>query len=355
MRPKSLDFLRTLLETPSPSGGEAAGQRVWLDYVGEFADETGSDAYGNAWAILNPKGSPRILVVGHSDEIAFQIQYISEEGFLYFAPVGGPDPALARGQRVHIHHDGKKTLGVIGSLAVHMQDRDKKPEIPAWHDLFIDIGAKDRKDAEKRASVGDLVTYTVGFEQLNGDIYTARGCDNRVGTFVAAETLRLASELKAIDCCLIAVSTIQEENGLYGASMIGYSLQPDAALVVDVGHSTDMPLANAKRFGDVKLGKGPVLNRGSVNHPVLVDRLAKVAKAKKVPHQLGIDSRWSGTDADAIFRQRGGVPTAALAVPNRYMHSPIEVIDIGDLVTLSEWLRDFTASVKEGEKFKVKI
>ncbi|HEY8965415.1 MAG TPA: M20/M25/M40 family metallo-hydrolase [Candidatus Methylacidiphilales bacterium] len=356
MRPKSLEFLRNLLETPSPSSGEAAGQRVWLDYVSEFADETGSDAYGNSWAILNPQGSPRILVVGHSDEIAFQIQYISEEGFIYFAPVGGPDPALARGQRVHIHHEGKKTLGVIGSLAVHMQERDKKPEVPAWHDLFIDIGAKNRKEAEKRAAVGDLITYTVGFEQLSGDVYTARACDNRVGTFVASETLRLASEAKGkLNACLIAVSTIQEENGLYGASMVGYSLRPDAAVVVDVGHATDMPLANAKRFGDIKLGKGPILNRGSVNHPVLVDRLAKAAKAKKIDIQHSIDSRWSGTDADAIFRQRGGVPTAALGIPNRYMHSPIEVIDLGDLVTLSEWLAHFAAGVKAGEDFKVKI
>ena len=354
MKPKSLDFLRRLLETPSPSSGEAAGQRVWLDYVGQFADETGSDAYGNAWAILNPKGKTRIMVAGHSDEIAFQIQYISDDGFLYFQPVGGPDVALARGQRVHIHHEGKKVLGVIGSLAIHMQDRDKK-ESPAWHDLFIDIGAKDKKEALKRVAVGDLATYTVGFEQLYGDVYAARGCDNRVGTFVAAETLRLAAEAKDLEVCLIAVSTIQEENGLYGASMVGYSIHPDAALIVDVCQATDIPPANKKHFGDVSLGGGPALNRGSVNHPVLVDRLAQVAKKKKIKYQLGIDSRWSGTDADAVFRQRGGIPTAALGIPNRYMHSPIETIHLGDLEVLADWLHHFVRSVGSKETFKVAI
>ncbi|MDE1169611.1 MAG: M20/M25/M40 family metallo-hydrolase [Verrucomicrobium sp.] len=356
MKPKSLEFLGRLLNTPSPSSGEAAGQRVWLDYVTPYADEVGTDAYGNAWAILNPKGTPRIMVGGHADEIAFQIQYISEEGFLYFAPVGGPDPALARGQRVEIHHEGKRVLGVIGSLAIHMQDRSKKAEAPEWHDLFIDIGAADKKDAEKRVSVGDLITYTVGFEQLNGEVYVARGCDNRVGTFVAAETLRLCAERKGkLDACLIAVSTVQEENGLYGASMVGYSINPDAALVVDVCQATDIPITSKKRFGDIRLGKGPALNRGSVNHPVLVDRLAQVAKKRKLKHQWGIDSRWSGTDADAIFKQRGGIPVAALGIPNRYMHSPIEAIHLGDLETLAELLHQFVADVSSKDRFKVKI
>jgi len=355
MKTKPFEFLRRLLETPSPSSGEAAGQRVWLDYVTPFADEVGSDAYGNCWAILNPKGSPRILVGGHADEIAFQVQYVSDDGFLYFAPVGGPDPALARGQRVYIHHGKDRVLGVIGSLAVHMQERDKKPEVPAWHDLFIDIGAQDKKEALKRVAVGDLITYTVGFEQLAGDIYVARGCDNRVGTWVAAETLRRCSEGGKLDACLIAVSTVQEENGLYGASMVGYSLQPDAAVIVDVCQATDIPVTNKKRFGEMKLGAGPALNRGSVNHPVLVDRLAAVARKKKIGHQWGIDSRWSGTDADAVFKQRGGIPTAALGIPNRYMHSPIEAIHLGDLDALAEWLRHFVGDIAEGEKFKVSI
>jgi putative aminopeptidase FrvX len=237
-----------------------------------------------------------------------------------------------------------------------MQDRGKKPEIPEWHDLFIDIGARNKKEAEARVSVGDLVTYTVGCEPLFKDIWIARACDNRIGTFVAAEVLRLcAAQRKKLNACVVAASTIQEENGLYGAAMLGYSVQTDVALVVDVGQATDIPITNKKRFGDSRLGKGPLLNRGSVNHPVVIERLAAIAKKKKISYQPGTDSRWSGTDADAIFLQRGGIPCAALGVPNRYMHTPIEAIHLGDLVTLAEWLAAFALDLKTGERFKVKI
>lgn len=355
MRAESLQFLQRLLNTPSPSSAEAPGQRVWIDYVQEFADEIQTDTYGNALAILNPKGSPKILIGGHADELAFIIQYIDEQGFLYFQPVGGHDIALPRGQRVHIHHEGQLVLGVIGSLAVHMQERDKKAELPVWHDLFIDIGAGNQKEALKKVAVGDLVTYTVGCEMLSEDLVVARGCDNRVGTFTAAETLRLCASQKKLDACLIAASTIQEENGLYGAAMVGYSVKPDVALIVDVTHATDIPIANKKRFGDVKLGLGPTLSRGSVNHSVVVQRLAEVAKKKKFKFQYNTDPRWSGTDADEIFRARGGIATATLGVPNRYMHTPVEMVHLGDLQGLSEWLAAFVSDLKKGESFKVRI
>jgi putative aminopeptidase FrvX len=355
MREESLKFLQTLLQTPSPSSAEAAGQRVWLDYVKKYADRVETDAYGNAQAVINPNGSPRIVIVGHADEIGYQVQYIDSEGFIYFSAVGGPDHALARGQRVHVHTAKGPVLGVIGSLAVHMQDRGKESKVPDQHELFIDIGAKDKKDAEKRVTVGDLITYTVGCEPLHGDIWVARACDNRIGTFVAAEVLRLVAEKKKVNPCVIAASTIQEENGLYGAKMIGYSAQPDLALVIDVGQATDIPIANKKRFGEVALGQGPILSKGSVNHPVLVARLEEVAKKQKIKFQRGIDPRWSGTDADGIFWQRGGIPTVALGVPNRYMHTPVEAIHLGDLENLSRWLTALILDLRLGEKFKVKI
>lgn len=355
MRPASLEFLQELLDTPSPSSAEAAGQRVWLDYVKKFADRVETDSYGNALAFINPNGSPRIMVCGHADEIAFQVQYIDSDGFIYFAPVGGPDPALARGQRVHIHTAKGKVLGVIGSLAIHMQDRGKKAEVPEWHDMFIDIGAANKKEAEQRVSVGDLITYTVSCQQLNGDIWIARACDNRIGTFVAAETLRLCAEAKKLNACVIAASTIQEENGLYGAAMVGYSMKPDVALVVDVGQATDIPITNKKRFGDAALGKGPLLSRGSINHPAVVNRLVDVAKRKKITYQPAIDPRASGTDADSIFLQRGGIPTVSIGVPNRYMHTPVEAIHLGDLESLAKWLSAFAIDLQSGEKFKVKI
>jgi endoglucanase len=355
MRPESLAFLTTLLNTPTPSSDEAKGQRVWLDYVKPFADELETDTYGNALAILNPKGSPKIMVEGHADEIAFQIQYIDEDGFIYFSGVGGHDPGLARGQRVHIHGRNGPVLGVIGALAIHMQ-AGKKQEYPELHELFIDIGAANRRDAEKRVAVGDLITYIVGWQQLNGEIYIARACDNRIGTFVAAEVLRLCKKAgKKLKAQVVAASAIGEENGLYGAEMIGYSVKPDAALVIDVGQATDIPITNKKRFGDIKLGKGPILSKGSVNHPVLIKRLEDVAAENKIAFQRGTDPRRSGTDADAIFLQRGGIATAAIGVPNRYMHTPVEAVHLGDLENLAEWLTAFILDLKPGETFKVKI
>ena len=356
MRSESLDFLTTLLNTPTPSGEEARGQRVWLDYLKPFADKTETDTYGNATAVLNPGGSPKIMIEGHADEIAFQIQYIDDDGFIWFSGVGGHDASLARGQRVHIHARGGQVLGVIGALAIHMQDRGKRADVPELHELFIDIGAADRKEAEQRVAVGDFVTYIVGWQQLAGDIYIARACDNRIGTFVAAEVLRLCAKAgKKLKACVVAASAIGEENGLYGAQMLGYSVRPDAALVIDVAQATDLPITNKKRFGDTKLGRGPILSRGSVNHPVLVQRLEEVAVKNKITFQRGIDPRRSGTDADAIFLQRGGIATAAVGIPNRYMHTPVEAVHLNDLVVLAEWITAFILDLKTGESFKVKV
>lgn len=355
MRMPSQDFLARLLNTPSPSSAETRGQRVWLDYVSTYAHRTETDAYGNALAIVNPDGFPKIMIVGHADEIGFQIVHIDDDGFLSFATVGGSDPALARGQRVHIHTAGGPVLGVIGQTAIHMQEEDDRKKVPRWHEMFIDIGAKSRDEAEKRVRVGDLATYAVGAEPLAGDLWVARAHDNRIGTFVAAETLRLCAEASKLSASVIAASSVQEENGLYGATMLGYSVKPDVALVVDVGHATDTPGTNKKRFGQVKLGAGPILNRGSVNHPVVVDRLERVARQHQLPWQAGVDPRWSGTDGDAIFLQRGGIPTAVIGVPNRYMHTPVEMVSLTDLERLAEWLAAFCLEVTPEDSFKVKI
>src|SRR5579871_2633410 len=203
MRAESLRFLTDLLNTPTPSSEEAKGQRVWLDYLAPYAEKLETDTYGNAIAVLNAEGSPKIMVEGHADEIAFQVQYIDDDGFLYFSGVGGHDPGLARGQRVHVHGRQGPVLGVIGALAIHMQERGKPPAYPELSDLFIDIGSASRKEAEKRVQVGDLITYIVGWQQLAGEVYIARACDNRIGTFVAAEVLRLCAQLKKLKACVV--------------------------------------------------------------------------------------------------------------------------------------------------------
>ncbi len=355
MQPSSLEFLKSLLNTVSVTSQEHPAQRVWLDYVTQFADRVETDAYGNAFAYLNEGGSPKIMVTGHSDEIGFMVQNISEDGFIYFTGVGGVDHTLVRGQRMQIQTKQGPILGVTGTLAPHMQDRGKDPEVPKLHDCFLDIGVKNKKEAEKLVRVGDVITFVDSFEILRGDIAVARGCDNRIGIFAAAEALRLLKKEKKLNACVVAVSTVQEEIGLHGASMVGYSVHPDAALVADVGQATDIPVVNKNRFGNVKLGKGPIIGRGSANHPVVVERLEEVARKAKIPLQYSTDPRGTGTDADAIFLQRGGIPSVSLGLPNRYMHSPVEMIHLGDLEQLARLMAGFCLGAKKNEKFRVKI
>lgn len=355
MNSSSLEFLKSLLNTVSVTSQEHRVQRVWLDHIRHFADRVETDAYGNCFAYLNEKGSPKIMVTGHSDEIGFMVQHISDEGFIYFSGVGGVDPALVRGQRMYVQAKQGPVLGVTGTLAPHMQDRGKDPEVPKLHECFIDIGAKNKKDAEKWIRVGDVITFADQFEVLRDDFAVARGCDNRIGIFAAAEVLRLLRPGKKLNPCVIAVSTVQEEIGLHGASMVGYRVHPEVALVMDVGQATDIPITNKNRFGDVRLGKGPILGRGSANHPVVVERLETIARKKKLPIQFSTDPRGTGTDADAIFLQRGGIPSASIGLPNRYMHSPVEVIHLGDLEKLALLAAAFCADVKKGEKFVVKV
>ncbi len=355
MQSSSLEFLKSLLNTVSVTSQEHPAQRVWLNYAKSFADRVESDAYGNCFAYVNEGGSPKIMVTGHSDEVGFMVQHISDEGFIYFTGVGGVDPALVRGQRMHVQTRHGPLLGITGTLAPHMQDRGKEAEVPKLHECFLDIGAKNKKEAEKRVRVGNVITFADGFEILHDDFAVARGCDNRIGIFAAAEVLRLLRHEKKLHPCVVAVSTVQEEIGLHGASMVGYSVHPDVALVMDVGQATDIPIVNKNRFGDVKLGKGPILGRGSANHPVVVDRLEEVAREKKLPIQFSTDPRGTGTDADAIFLQRGGIPAASIGLPNRYMHSPVEVIHLGDLEKLTLLATAFCADVKKGEKFVVKV
>ena len=353
------EFLKSLLNTPSPSGFETHGQKVWVDYVRQFADSVEIDSYGNAFATLNPasgKGDPTVFLSGHVDELGLMVSHISDEGFLYFKGIGGVDKALIRGQRVTVHGSDGPIPGVTGLLAIHMQEPDDRNKVPEIHAMHIDIGVSSRKEAEKLVRVGDPVTYTAEFQELAGGRFAARGCDNRIGAWAAAEALRLIFLKKdQLEAKVVAVSTIQEENGLYGASMAGYSVHPDVALVVDVTHATDIPNCSKTKHGEVIMGNGPVLSLGSVNHPVVNERLRQVAKKADIPLQAEANPRWSGTDADAIFKQKGGIPTVSIGVPNRYMHSPVEIIQFSDLEQTAELLAVFTLGAKKGERFGVTL
>ncbi|MFN7138389.1 MAG: M42 family metallopeptidase [Limisphaerales bacterium] len=356
MREQSLQFLETLVNTPSPSGHEYRGQRIWLDYVKKYADETFSDAYGNCVAVLNKGGSPRIMLAGHADEIGMTVNYVNEEGFIYFRKLGGVDPAILRGMRVNIHTRNGTVRGVIGNVAPHLTRQEGERKVPKIEDLFIDIGVQNKKEAFEIVQIGDPITLHHYFEKFRGDLAIARAFDNRIGTFAVAETLRLIKESKQkINAEILAVSNIMEEVGLLGARQIAYSLHPDAALVVDVTHATDYPGINKQAHGEVKMGKGPTITHGGCNHPEMVKRLEEVASKKKISLQHETMSATSGTDTDVIFWTRGGIPSALISLPNRYMHSPVEVVSLKDLEQISELMAGFSLSVKKGEKFKVQI
>jgi len=356
MRAESLNFLRTLLNTPSPSGFETRGQRVWLDYVKRFAEATETDAYGNAVAWLNKGGSPRLMLAAHADEIAMTVNFINEQGFLYVRKVGGIDPAITRAQRVTIHSRHGPVRGVVGNVAPHLMKLERKPKLPKIHDLFIDIGVSSRKEAEKAVRVGDPITLADEFEPLRGDLAVARAFDNRIGTFAVAEALRLLREDKRkLNAEICAVSNVQEEVGCLGARQIAYTLKPDVALVVDVTHATDYPTVSQAQHGDIKVGRGPALTHGGANHAEVVARLEKVAAQHKVPLQHEAISSTSGTDTDVIFWTRGGIPSGLISLPNRYMHSPVEVVSLKDLEQIPQLMSAFALSLKRGEQFKVKV
>lgn len=356
MRNESLEFLRRLINTPSPVGHEARGQRVWLDYARQFADETFSDTYGNCVAVLNKGGSPRVMLAGHADEIAMAVNYINDEGFIYVRKMGGVDAAITKAQRVTIHTRNGPVKGVVGNVAPHLMKEEKEPKPPKIHDLFIDIGVSSRKDAEKLVQVGNPITLVDEFDLLRNDLAVARAFDNRIGTFAVIEALRLLKEGKGkVQAEVCAVSNVQEEVGLFGARQIAYSLKPDVAVVVDVTHATDYPTINKPQHGDIKVGKGPTITHGGCNHPEVVARLEQVGRNKKIPLQHEAISSTSGTDTDGIFWTRGGIASALVSLPNRYMHSPVEVVSLKDLGMIPELLAAFAASLKNGEEFKVKI
>jgi endoglucanase len=270
--------------------------------------------------------------------------------------MGGVDAAIMKAQRVFIHTRQGPVKGVVGNVAPHLMKDEKESKAPKIHDVFVDIGAAGRKAAQSRVRIGDPVTLVDEFDLLHGDLAVARAFDNRIGTFAVIEALRLlkesAGKLKAEVC---AVSNVQEEVGLLGARQIAYTLKPDVAVVVDVTHATDYPNVSKAQHGDVRLGGGPTLTHGGCNHPEVVARLESVAKARKIPLQHEAMSNSSGTDTDVIFWTRGGIASALVSLPNRYMHSPVEMIHLKDLEKIPELLAAFARSLAKGEQFKVRI
>jgi putative aminopeptidase FrvX len=345
-------FLLDLLATATPSGFETAGQRVWVEYVSAFADEVHTDAYGNAVAVYEG-GDFELALTGHGDEIGMMVRDITDDGFLKLHRIGGSDRTVARGQHITVHAADGPVHGVIGQTAIHLRKADDD-QINDINELYVDIGVDESQEAEELVEVGDPVTFASGVHALQGTRLSARGMDNRIGIWAAAEALRRAAEREA-DCTVYAVSTVMEEVGLKGAKMVGFDLDPDAAIAADVTHATDTPESPSTKGSGIELGAGPVIARGSTNHPKLVEAVRTVAAAADIDYQLQATGSFTGTDADAFFTTKGGIPALNVGLPNRYMHTPVEVIDTDDLDALADLMAEAAVRAAEFAPYEIDL
>ena len=332
LSPSSLAFLKRLLDTPAPSGFEGPAARAWREEASSFAERVTTDVAGNSLAEVNPNGSPTIMLDGHIDEIGVIVQYIDDEGFIYPGPIGGWDPQVLVGQRIRFLGRGGDVLGVVGKKPIHLIKPADRDHASKMTDLWVDIGAANRAEAEARLSVGDpgvIDSKTIDFP--NNRI-VSRSIDDRIGAFVVLEALRRYAQNPG-PARVVAAATTQEEIAWHGggALICTNCLNPQMAIVVDVTFATDHPSVEKKELGDHRVGGGPVLSRGGVISPVVFELLRTTADGQKIKHSLHAAGRDTATNADAIHIAREGVATGLVSVPNRYMHSPNELVSLDDL------------------------
>jgi endoglucanase len=346
---QSFNFLKRLLDTPGPSGYEAAAARVWRTEAERFADRVTADVSGNSIAWLSEKGQPRVMLAGHIDEIGVMITHIDDDGFLYFEGIGGWDGQVLVAQRIRILTSKGPVIGVVGKKPIHLIKGEEKEKASKTTDLWIDIGAgKKAAVVERGVRVGDAGVIDGQMIELQDGIIASRSIDNRIGAFVVLEALRLLSEDRPA-ACVAAVATAQEEIGYFGggARTAAYQIDPQVALVVDVTFATDAPGIEKKELGDHKLGGGPVLARGAAAHPVVFDRLVHAAEGASIPFTITASPKYTSTDADAIYLSRAGVATGLISVPNRYMHSPNEMVSLSDLEHAARLIAAFVREIAE--------
>jgi putative aminopeptidase FrvX len=350
MRDASYEFLKNLLSTPGPSGYEGAAAKVWRAEAGEFAEVRG-DRMGNSFATLKGGGTPRIMLAGHIDEIGLMITHVEEGGLLRFQGVGGWDPQVLVGQRVLVQTDNGEVPGVIGKKAIHVMEADERKKVSEIKSLWIDIGAKDGEEAKEKVRVGDVTVVDQDVLELPNGRVASRSLDNRMGAFVVLEALRLLSEEENFAAEVVAVASVQEEIGLYGARGAAFGLDPDAAIAVDVTHATDTPGIPKNEHGDHSLGSGPVITRAANLSPVVTDGLIETAESEGIAYTLEADSRSTSTDADAIQFTRAGIATGLVSAPNRYMHSPNEIVALEDLENCARLIAAYVKGLKKDMDF----
>jgi endoglucanase len=349
MRQQSFDFLRNILKSPSPSGYEQPVQKLWREYVSQYAPAR-ADSHGNAIGTMNESGTPRIMFAGHCDELGFLIRYIDDKGFLYFGPIGGFDETIVPGRRVTIHTANGPVNGVIGKTPIHLIKADDRKKGAEINDLWIDVGAKDKADAESIVSIGDPATYQYDFMDMRNGLAAARGFDDRIGSFIVAEVIASLTG-KSLKAAVYSVSTVQEEIGLRGAKTSAYGIDPQIGIATDVTFATDQPGVEPKQVGDIKLGGGPVIARGPNINPAVYDLLVATAKKLKIPYQVEGISRATGTDANAIQVNAAGVAAGLVSVPLRYMHTPVEMLALTDVEQTIALLAGFAQAVTPDMSF----
>jgi putative aminopeptidase FrvX len=328
---EEIEWIKSYIRNASPSGNEIHGQKMWLEYIRPYVDEHHVDNFGNVVTIINPEARFKVLVEAHADEIAWYIHRITKDGFLHVEKNGGSDPGIAPSQRVRIHTSTGVVKGIFGWPAIHT--RIASPKQPKPDTIFIDCGCKNSKEvAELGIQVGDCVTYESGFTVMNHNYFVGRGQDNKMGGFMLATIARLMSENQnRPDYGLYIVNSVQEEVGLHGAGMVANRIKPDCVIVTDVTHATNMPLMNKNKEGDIELGMGPVITKSPPVHNKLRELIVGTAHEEKIPFQLSVSSKKTGTDADAFAYSRSGIPTALLSLPLRYMHTTVETTHREDI------------------------
>lgn len=330
MQKEVIAFLEKLLETPSPSGFEQPAARLFRDRVTGYADEVTHDVHGNSYAILNPDADFTFMLAAHVDEIGLMVTHINDDGFLYVGQIGGIEVATLVGQRVAVYHGKQKVTGVVGRKCIMQMTPKERTEEITWKDIWVDIGAKNKKDAEKVVSVGDPIVVDVKCIRLLNDNIASRACDDKVGVFIIAEVIRKLAK-KKLNISVVGVATVQEELGMRGSMTASYGINPDAGIAFDPVCATDHPEVHPRKNGEIRVGDGPCIQRGGNINLVLESELRETAKQLKIPLQISASPDLTGTDANPMQVARGGTATAVIRIADRYMHIPAEVVSLKDL------------------------
>jgi tetrahedral aminopeptidase len=350
MNSDSKDFLRQLVETPSPSGYEYDVQKLVRSRIQPWCDSVRTDVMGNVFGVINPEGRPRVMLAGHCDQIGFIVNYITDDGFLHVDPIGGVDPVVATSQRVVIMTRNGLVPGVIGRKAIHLMDEDDRKKVPKMHDLYVDIGVPSKAYALELVAYGDAGVFLQPYVELANQRAVSMAFDNKMGTWIVTEVLRRLHD-QQLEACVIGVSTVQEEIGLRGAVTSAFSSEADVGIALDVAHGTDTPGIEKKKAGDFKIGAGPIMARGANINPRVFELMVATAEAENIPVQISSAARGTGTDANVMQLSRGGMATGLLSVPLRYMHTPNELLSLEDLENTAKLLAAFCTRLTKEQDF----